>query len=160
VWDPGEPFTDTIPPANGGTDTVYDAEEFVNLDYATTMGGGGSPPTMRVKQSPGTETNTVTAGGITATGTTTNARDDAGLPVQAEVNVYGVVYNSGHFSAQGNGIYFGSVVAGNGVGEAFFGAPAAGNPNIYFDERLIKGEWPPPEIELPLTIITVWKTDY
>jgi hypothetical protein len=160
VWDGGEAFTDTIPPANGGTDGAYDAEEWVNLDYDTALGGGGEPPTMRVKQNPGTETNTVTAGGISATRTTTNARDDSGLPVQAEINMYGVMYNSGHFSAQGNGVYFGSVIAGNGVGEDYFGAPAAGTPSLYFDERLIKGEWPPPEIELPLTIITVWKTDY
>ena len=160
VHDPGEPFTDTIPPANGGTDGVYDAEEWVNLDYATVMGGGGGPPENFVKQNPGTETRTVTANGITVSRTTTNARDDSGLPVVTAVNLYGVFYNSGHFSVQGNGFYFGSVIAGNGVGEDFFGGPAAGNPNLYFDERLIKGEWPPPEIEIPLTLITVWKTDY
>ena len=91
---------------------------------------------------------------------TTNARDADGLPVQAEVNMYGVLYNSGEFSAQGNGVYFGSVVTQGGVGESHLGPGGAGNPTFYFDERLVKGEWPPPELNLPLTIISVWKTDY
>ena len=29
----------------------------------------------------------------------------------------------------------------------------------WFDERLIKGEWPPPDLELPRTMVTVWQTD-
>ena len=160
VWDPTEAFTDTIPPANGGTDGSYDAEAWVNLDYATTMGGGGSPPQNRVLQNTGTETATFTLGGVTTTRTTTNARDADGLPVQNEVNLYGVLYNSGAVSMQGNAVYYGSVIAAGGVGESFFGAGAAGDPEIYFDERLIKGQWPPPELELPLTIITMWKTDF
>ena len=159
-WDAGEPFTDTIPVANGGTDGVYDYEPWVNIDYGTTLGGGGSPPDMTVLADSGTDTNTVTIGGNATTRTTTQAWDVDGLPVQIEANLYGVLYNSGHFSAQGNGVYFGSIVAGNGVGEDYFGAPAAGNPELYFDERLIKGEWPPPELELPMTMITMWKTDY
>jgi hypothetical protein len=160
IWDVGETFTDTIPVANGGTAGVYDAEPWVNIEYGTAMGGGGSPPDMRVKSVSGIDTATVTANGITATRTTTNARDADGLPVQAEVNLYGVLYNSGEFSAEGNGIYFGSVVTDGGVGEAFLGPGGAGNPTFYFDERLVKGEWPPPELDLPLTIISVWKTDY
>lgn len=160
IWDPGEAFNDDIPPANGGTDGTYDAEPWVNIDYATTMGGGGSPPEHRVLQNPGTETATFTLGGVTTTRTTTNARDRDGLPVQHEVNLYGLLYNSGAFSLQGNGVYFGAVIAAGGVGEDFFGPAAAGDPEIYFDERLIKGEWPPPEIELPLVIITLWKTDF
>lgn len=160
VHDSGEAFTDTIPVANGGTDGVYDAEPWVNLDYGTSMGGGGSPPTMRVLTNTGNDTASVTANGITLSRTTTNGRDADGLPVSAEVNVYGVLFNSGEFSAQGNGIYFGSVVTAGGVGESFLGPGGAGNPSLYFDERLIKGEWPPPELDLPLTIVTVWKTDY
>jgi hypothetical protein len=152
-------WTDTIPVVNGGTDGLYDAEPWVNLDYDTNMGGGGSPPDHRVVDLPGDETATINVNGISVTRTTTDFRDADGLPVQNEVNLYGVMYNSGAFSAQGNGQYFGSVIAAGGVGEDFFGVPAAGNPSLYFDERLIKGEWPPSELGLPLTIITAWKTD-
>ena len=100
------------------------------------------------------------SGCLHTTRTTTNAWDRDGLPVQNEINLYGVLYNSGAFSLQGNGVYFGSVIAAGGVGEDYFGPGAAGDPEIYFDERLVKGDWPPPELALPLTIITVWKTDY
>ena len=149
IWDPGETFTDTIPPGNGGTDGSYDAEPWVNIDYGTV-----APYDMRVVDLPGTETQAVTVGAQTVTRTTTNARDDAGLPIVMNVNFVGVVFKEGVFEAQGNMIYYGSVIGKQRVG------PGAGTPDLYFDERLIKGEWPPPELTLPLTMVTVWKTDY
>lgn len=160
VWDPTESFTDTIPAANGGTDDVYDAEPFLSLDYGTVMGPGNTPPEMTVQEMPDIETVSVVVDGVTITRTTTNGRDASGLPVVADVNLYGVLYTSGHFSAQGNATYYGSIVAKSGVGEAFFGGSTAnGTPNFYYDERLASGDWPPFELSLPLTIITAWNPD-
>ena len=159
VWDVGEPFTDTIPPANGGTDGAYDAEPWLNLDYGTVMVGGGERPEDRVVYLPGTETFEVTLGGLTTAGATSNARDASGLPVVAEINLYGMLYNNGAYSAQGNAGYYGSIIAKNGVGNDEFGAVAAGTPNIYYDKRLANGEWPPVGLNLPLTMISVWNPD-
>ena len=81
------------------------------------------------------------------------------LPVVAEINLYGMLYNNGAYSAQGNAGYYGSIVAKNGVGNDEFPATAAGTPNIYYDQRMSSGEWPPVGLSLPLTMITVWNPD-
>ncbi len=151
VWDVGETFTDTIPPANGGTDGVYDAEPWVNLNYDTVMGASDTPPFLQVQTVTGDETftaNTALQGNVART--TTNARDDEGLPVVGNLNMVGVMYNAGVFS-KGSLTFYGSVISGSGL--------ASGNQDLFYDERLGKGEWPPPELKLPVTMITVWQTD-
>jgi len=156
VYTFGEPYEDTISPANGGIDGSYDAEPWVNLNYDTVMSSVDRPD-HRVVYLPGTETFEVTLDGVTTSGTTTNARDASGLPVVAEINLYGMLYNNGAYSAQGNAGYYGSIIARNGVGLDTGGA--GGTPNIYYDHRLQEGEWPPAVLGLPLTLITAWNPD-
>jgi hypothetical protein len=91
--------------------------------------------------------------GETFSGATTTSRDDSGIPILEAINWYGVIYTSGTWDAQGNGKFFGSIVTQRGV------LGSAGTADVWFDERLIKGQWPPPELELPRTMITVWQTD-
>lgn len=142
---PGEPYVD----ANGNKrwDT---GEQYVNLTYPTTATGSSViDPNAPVQSA------TVTA----ATGdkfsyTTSTARDDQGIPILTTINWYGVIYTSGTWDAQGNGKFFGSIVTRRGV----LGG-TGGTPDLWFDERLIKGQWPPPDIQLPRTMVTVWQTD-
>ena len=55
--------------------------------------------------------------------------------------------------AQGNFAYFGSVIGKSGVG------PGAGTPDIYWDDRIVQGGWPPPGIDLPRIVTSRWEVE-
>jgi Tfp pilus assembly protein PilX len=80
-------------------------------------------------------------------------KDSYGLPFQDNVVMDGVFYNSGTFSAQGNARYFGSLIAQQGV------LDGGGTPELYFDESLVKGNWPRKGMNLPRVVISAWQTD-
>ncbi|HYS78313.1 MAG TPA: hypothetical protein VEO94_05705, partial [Candidatus Dormibacteraeota bacterium] len=86
------------------------------------------------------------------TASATPVRDDTGLPFQTDVVLDGVMYNSGTFTASGNAVYFGSFVAQQGV------LDGSGNPAFYFDESLVKGNWPRKGMPIPRVIISSWQT--
>jgi len=133
---PAEPYIDT----NGNG--VYDSTEyFVDLNYPGSAGGTYSINGMRR-----------VADGFTRQ----DPAIDAGTAGKwdADINMYGILYINGAYDAQGNWIYFGSIVTKSGM----YGNGGSGTPNIYFDERLVKGTWPPSELGLPKTIITAWMT--
>jgi hypothetical protein len=83
-------------------------------------------------------------------------RLDDGPAQNQNIHVFGVLYTNGEWDAKGNAMYFGSVITKGGGAES--GAAAAGTPDVFFDERLIKGGWPPKEIGLPRVYITEWET--
>lgn len=64
----------------------------------------------------------------------------------------GVLYVEGDFDAQGNAVYFGSVLIN---GEVF----GNGTLDVWFDERLIKDQWPPEDWPFPRVMVTAIKTD-
>jgi hypothetical protein len=101
----------------------------------------------------GQTTSVVPVTGETMTYTTSTGRDDNGVPFLKQINWDGVIYTSGTWDATGNGNFFGSIVTRMGV------TGSAGTADVWFDERLIKGQWPPPELTLPRTMVTVWQTD-
>lgn len=133
---PAEPYIDAN--ANG----VYDNDEyFVDLNY------------------PATRTGTYSVNGLGRVIDGDTRQDpavDAGTAGKwnTDINMYGIMYINGKYDAQGNWIYFGSIVTKNGT----YGNGGSGTPDIYFDERIVKGTWPPPELGLPRTIITAWST--
>lgn len=78
---------------------------------------------------------------------TSNAYDaDGGLATIAP-GIEGVLYNEGDFDSTGNGQYFGSLVLGENTNPK-------GTCNIWFDERLVKGGWPPPGVTFPRVMVT------
>ncbi len=83
---------------------------------------------------------------------TTPKRDDTGLPFQTTAVLDGVMYTSGAFTSTGNAIYFGSFVTQQGV------IDGGGNPAFYFDESLVKGNWPRKGMNMPRVIISSWQT--
>ena len=83
---------------------------------------------------------------------TSNSYDRDGGLVQLDIWLNGVYYNEGEFWATGNAIYFGSVLAQAD-------ASKAGNPDIYFDERLVKGLWPPGNFGFPRVYVSAEQTD-
>ena len=68
--------------------------------------------------------------------------------------MYGILFINGAYDAQGNWIYFGSIVTHAGM----YGNGGSGTPDIYFDERIAKGTWPPASLGLPKTVVTAWMT--
>ncbi len=133
---PGEPWIDG---SNGQPlDGQYnDGETHLNFTY------------------PASKTGTYNLTG-TPTSTSISDREDAGSPINTEINFYGVLYTNGRYNAKGQAVYFGSVIAKEGAGEIH---SVAGTPEIYFDERLIKGQWPPVDLDIPRVIISSMQTD-
>lgn len=146
VIPPGEPF---------------DGSGFVNFDYPSSLTGGytirDGTVNFETFQDPVTGdwycTDASVCNATTRTPAGVPVRDNYGLPFQAGISVYGVMYIAGTFTAQGNANYYGSVVAQRGV------LDGAGTPQFYFDERLIKGEWPPKGMNIPRVVVSSWQTD-
>lgn len=110
---------------------TWDAgEPYINLSYPTTLGG------------------TFQATNVD------NGHDNQGPAVNSEAVVWGVLYTNGYWDATGNAKYYGSVITKQGV-EVH---PAAGTPDLYWDESIVK-KWPPDGWNLPRVIITRWDTD-
>jgi hypothetical protein len=81
---------------------------------------------------------------------TSNGYDLDGAVVPLEAILYGILYNEGQYSAQGNVNYFGSVLIQDDIG-------ATGTADVWFDEKLIKGSWAPPK--MPRVIVFNEQTD-
>ena len=134
---PAEPWVDAN--ASGTFDT---GDYFVDLTYPANPSG-----------------STWTKSGMLQEGVT-GTRQDPSVDAAAAgkyalpINFYGVFYVAGQYDAAGDWIYFGSVVTQEGVANSL-----TGTPRLYFDERMIKGTWPPPSLKLPRTMITRWETD-
>jgi hypothetical protein len=134
---PGEPFQDTN--MNG----VHDAGEgYINLNYNSL-----SSVSDDIR---GSATDDF---GNSGGGPIYNAKGKTlGTPVNALV--WGVLYTSGQFDAQGNTAYVGSVVTYAGTKSP----TSAGTPDFYWDPTL-KDQWPPIGWDLPRVVITRWQTD-
>ncbi len=128
---PGEPYDDTD--VNGQWDA---GEPYINLTYPTVM---GNPFII--------DTTDMYGGAV--------MRNDRGPDIASTASLWGIMYNSGHFEATGNAVYYGSIVAKSGVGSL---SPSAGTPVLYWDESIVKN-WPPPGWDLPRVVITKWETD-
>ena len=145
VFPPGEPF---------------DGSGFVNLQYPVSLGGGYTVRSGTA--APGTfmdaATNTrycvdaATCTPASWTPSATPVRDATGLPFQARTVLDGILYNSGSFTAGGNAVFFGAVVARQGV------LDGGGNPGFYFDESLLERHWPRPGMNVPRVIVSSWQT--
>ncbi|MFQ5700692.1 MAG: hypothetical protein ACE5HU_02495, partial [Acidobacteriota bacterium] len=147
---PGEPFDDE----NG--DHAHDpTETFINLRYPLSLGAGGRSDSFLEDPSAAQASMVVAPGGESYQVQTTTGRDERGLPIVAPVNFMGVFYNAGNIIGEGTATYFGALVAGGDVRQT---SVHADSPTIYFDQRLELGLWPPPEIAIPRTYITLWQS--
>lgn len=77
--------------------------------------------------------------------------DGPAVPLR-DTKFYGIVYNEGSWDWQSGGNLFGAIILGNDYG-------AAGNAEIWFDERIIKDEWPPKDWRLPRVRPASWKAE-
>lgn len=137
-----------------------DASGFVNFDYPGSFADSyviKTTANFETFQDPVTGTWYCTDAATCTSASRTPAvgpvQDASGLPFTGAAALSGVLYNSGTFETQGNARYFGSVVAQRGV------IDGGGTPEFWFDERLVKGEWPPKGMAIPRVVVSAWQTD-
>ena len=125
----------------------------MNLTYPTTV-VAGAPGTTILKNPVVTQSASATSLDLEFyTFTTTTGRDAQGIPITGQINLFGVLFNAGNVVAEGAARHYGSLIAGNAVVQNTAGADT---PDIFFDQRLNTGEWPPAEISFPRTHLTSW----
>ncbi|HEX3583688.1 MAG TPA: pilus assembly PilX N-terminal domain-containing protein [Thermoanaerobaculia bacterium] len=135
-------------------------EPYLNIRYDGTAGSqtfgwsdpatAGKPKVTDTGLPTGTPVTCTAASVATAAGQancTSNAYDRDGAVASIGVGVVGVIYNEGAFTSTGNASYFGALVVGQGTSPK-------GTPDIYFDERLIKGGWPPAGVNFPRVMVS------
>jgi hypothetical protein len=83
---------------------------------------------------------------------TSNSYDRYGPIVPLDPGLNGVLYVEGEFEQTGNMIFFGSILAQGDFGKA-------GSPDVWFDERLVKEEWPPRDFKFPRVFISAVQSD-
>jgi hypothetical protein len=139
----------TAPPATGapsGTNCSEPHEPYLNFIYPTTA----SASVTVGWQAYGTQTyrpKKKVAGAAVACpdatnpdNCTSNSYDLDGAMVDLDVILYGIIYNEGEYDAAGNAAYYGSVLIQEDV------VKGNGTADVWFDEKLIKGSWAPPNM--------------
>ncbi len=169
--DGGAAFTDWFPveyfpgckPGNNITCPTCNCSEphepYLNIRYngvktSITLGWSdpstaGRPKVTDTGDPSGTPVTCAAADVSTAAGQancTTNAYDYNGGLAQLAPGVNGVIYNEGQFTSTGNGVYYGSIVLGQS-------SDPKGTCEVYFDETLLKGGWPPKGVTFPRVMI-------
>jgi hypothetical protein len=134
---PGEPYQDEN--ANGKWDF---GENWINLAYPTSLSGKFMVNAADTFQDDGT------TGGLAV-------RNTRGPSIAGEALIWGIFFNNGYYDATGNGVYYGTVISKQGIGEF---SPSAGTPEHYWDESL-NSKFPPDDWGLPRVAITRWETD-
>ena len=72
-----------------------------------------------------------------------------------DVILDGIIYNEGDYDASGNSWYYGSLLIRGTIGAG--GGGANGTADVWFDEKLLKGTWAPPN--MPRVIVFNEQTD-
>jgi hypothetical protein len=146
---PAAGYNGTNPAAN---DCSEPHEPYLNMVYPAAAGSA----VLTGWQAVGSQTfrpkeKGVTCGSApTQSDCTSNAYDLDGALVPLDTILYGILFNEGDYSSQGNATYYGSVLIQGTVG-------GTGTPDIWFDEKLIKGTWAPPN--MPRVVVFNEQTD-
>lgn len=162
--DYGQPCTIPLPTYDGTNARASDCSEphepYLNIIFPATDCKQGSNCLTVGWEAPGSQTyrpkitdingNPVSCASPTQANCTSNARDNDGALVPLSVMLDGVFYNEGDYKSQGNDTFYGSLLIQGGV-------TGTGTPDIWFDEKLIKGTWAPPN--MPRVIVYNEQTD-
>ena len=77
----------------------------------------------------------------------TSLRDIRGALVSLDLCLNGVWYNEGAYDGAGNLPAYGSLLMKAGF-------EATGTPDVYFNEAILRGNWPPPDMNLARVYIS------
>ena len=154
--EPHEPYLNVLYPDNPPAGASGDP---------TQMAVGWEDPTAQSRKpkvftDPELRTTPVTCSNNVASFTpesdcTSNAYDKSGALYSLPQNgpaLDGVLYNEGAYDSQGNAVYYGSVLVKGAV-------DGNGNPDVWYDESLSRGDWQKRFPELPRVLITAIETD-
>jgi hypothetical protein len=149
------PYTPGCKPGNNSCGTCNCSEPhepYLNMIYPATANAN----IVVGWEQTGMETRRAKAKGITCVAAsspddcTSNGLDVDGAMVPLDVILDGVLYNEGDYDSQGNCAYYGSLLIQGTVG-------GTGTPDIWFDEKLLKGTWAPPG--MPRVMVFSEQTD-
>src|SRR5260370_25960888 len=133
-------------------------EPYLNLIYPTqALASNNSPNSVTVGWEPPDQqtyrpkTNGVSCSKTSGDQCTSNGYDLDGAMVPLDVILYGVLYNESQYNAEGDAAYYGSVLIQDDV------VKGNGTVDVWFDEKLIKGAWAPPN--MPRVIVFNEQTD-
>ncbi|HEX3069853.1 MAG TPA: hypothetical protein VHX14_14890, partial [Thermoanaerobaculia bacterium] len=141
------------------TDCSEPHEPYLNLIYPdVAMDSNNKPAIVTVGwEDPKRQTYRAKLPGVTCSASSTvydctsNGYDVDGARVDLNVILYGVLYNEGQYKAEGNAAYYGSVLIQDNI------VSGSGTADVWFDEKLIKGSWAPPN--MPRVIVFNEQTD-
>lgn len=158
---PAATYDGTNPAA---TDCSEPHEPYLNLVYPNTAGGScviqweaAGSQTYRPKVRVNNQPRSSGAAPVTCPDTsnpdncTSNSYDVDGAMEDLDVILYGVLYNEGQYDAEGNAAYYGSVLIQDDI------IKGNGTADVWFDEKLIKGSWAPPN--MPRVMVFAEQTD-
>jgi hypothetical protein len=146
----------TVPGTNPATDCSEPHEPYLNLIYSSDPATNPSVSITVGWEPNATQTYLKKNTGVTCTSAssqsdcTSNAYDLDGPQTTLNVILDGVFYNEGDYGSTGGALYYGSLLIQGNVG-------GTGTPDIYFDEKLVKGTWAPPN--MPRVIVYNMQTD-
>ncbi|HKR64421.1 MAG TPA: hypothetical protein VJZ00_11880 [Thermoanaerobaculia bacterium] len=151
TWHEGAPACTQI---GAVTDCSEPHEPYLNFIYPTTNSAnvqvGWEPDATQTRRPRDLIGNALPNCNTNPELCTSNGYDYDGALVNIDATLNGVLYNEGAYSSTGNVDYFGSVLI-RGVTDAH------GTPNVWFDEKLIKGNWAP--AGMPRVIVYNSQTD-
>ncbi|HSY47827.1 MAG TPA: hypothetical protein VLC46_03370 [Thermoanaerobaculia bacterium] len=134
------------------TDCSEPHEPYLNMIYSNNASNGitvGWEPNATQTFLP-KNTGVVCTSASLQSDCTSNAYDLDGAQATISVILDGIFYNEGDFGSTGNAAYYGSLLIQGTVS-------GTGTPDIWFDEKLIKGSWAPPN--MPRVIVYNMQTD-
>jgi hypothetical protein len=82
-----------------------------------------------------------------AVDTMTSLRDNRGAQLELDIVLNGVWYNEGAYVGSGNLPVYGSILMKTGF-------TATGSPNVFYNEGLLLGDWPPAEMLIPRVYVS------
>jgi len=82
----------------------------------------------------------------------TSLRDRRGALANLPIIVNGIWYNEGRYDGSGNLPVYGSILMKQGF-------QATGSPDIFFNEGILLGDFPPPEMQIPRVYVSQVDTD-
>ena len=143
-------------------------EPFLNFQYPTTgTYGNPTPVTGEIKTWSGAAAdhgvktnwrakgayNEFNANGTTATSWTKVTRDATGAVMDLEdIGVNGILFNEGQYGGTGNLKVYGSMIVRGGYS-------GSGSVDVWFNEDIIKGKFPPADWKLPRVFTTARETN-
>ncbi|MDP9360153.1 MAG: hypothetical protein M3P29_01745, partial [Acidobacteriota bacterium] len=141
--------TDCSEPHEPYMNLIFPGQAMVSNNNPSKVTAGWEAPTQQTYRA---KAKSITCSATSSVNDcTSNGYDLDGAMVPLDVILYGVLYNEGQYDAEGNAVYYGSVLIQDNI------VKGNGTADVWFDEKLIKGSWAPGN--MPRVIVFNEQTD-